>query len=553
MKNRLYRYLLTISILSILITTFFTLITNYSVINKQVFTTLQSRAIFLSEILNSEKYDKTFFNNLTLDNLDYRITLIESNGDVYYDSAMDKNNLENHLNRPEIQGAIAEGTGMSARYSDTLGVRTFYYSILLNNGNILRVSKNVNDIHNIFTSTLPVIGISMFLSFLICNYLSRIFVKKVIYPINNIDINSDNIETYDELSVLVKTIKKQRATLKSQLNDLENRTNTIITITENMNEGLILFNTKSEILLVNKSVLTLFSITDEDVLGKNCINIIRDLNLQNALSKSSSGEIVNYNFEINGKYITAILSPVYQNEDITGVVALFIDVSEKASSEKLRREFTANVSHELRTPLTTILGISELLYNDMVDKDNIKNFSGKIKAESERLLYLIEDIIKLSQLDEKAFDETFEVFSLDETIKEVINTLNDKISDKNINLSYISNDLSITANKQMIFELIYNLIDNAIKYNNDQGSVSITTSKLINKTKIVISDNGFGIDTDDQVRIFERFYRADKSRFKKTGGSGLGLSIVKHIVEYHNGTIELSSSVNSGSTFTILI
>ncbi len=511
------------------------------------------RTLQLSKTLNIQEDPLNAIQKINIDKSELRVSIIDKAGVVIYDNTFDPSTLDNHSDRPEIEQAFKVGTGSSSRFSSTLGQRTYYYAILLDNDTVLRTAKTTNDFYNIFKGIFPIVGLCIFLSFILCHLLSVRIVRRVVEPINNIDFKSENINVYDELSPLIRTIKNQKDEITEQINNLESRTNTIKAIAENMNEGILLLDNKKNILLLNKGVLKLLSKKDENFVGKNAIELIRDLDVQNAIDLALNGKASEVILNSSDKIIEILFTPVYQGDSITGVVILLIDITRKSNNEKLRREFSANVSHELKTPLTTILGLSELIYNDMVQPNDYKEFGGKIKTESERLLILIDNIIKISQLDENLFTNTFENINITSVINDVVKSLDNATNAKGVTIFVDSNNETINGNKQYITELLYNIIENSVKYNKENGKVFVTTSTLNNKVKIEIRDTGIGIDENEQDRIFERFYRVDKSRSKKTGGSGLGLSIVKHIVESHNGQITVESTLNVGTTFKILI
>ncbi len=529
------------------------MLTSYNLISEQMESIIDDTATTLADTLKYTDDPIYYLNNLYENKNNYRISIIDKSGTVLYDNYEDQQKLDNHSNRPEVQEAFNNGYGESIRFSNTLGQKTYYYALTLSDNLVLRVSKTTNALFSIFKNIFPIIGLCIVFSLLLCHYISLKLVNRVVTPINKIDLQSDSLNSYDELSPLVNTIKKQRSEINKQISILESRTNTIKSIVENMNEGIVLIDNNEKILLQNTSILDMFNIDNDDLIGKDILELTRDLSLQNALKKSLSGEQIDLTLELNRKVIQVLINPVFYDNSINGAVLLFIDISKKANNEKMRREFSANVSHELKTPLTTILGLSELLYNDMVEKDDYKKFGEKIKNESQRLLTLIENIIKVSQLDEKSFNSTFEYINISNVIKDVIKTLDSQIEKKNLFLKVTTNNEIIHANKQLLQELIFNLTENAVKYNFVNGEISISTEYIDNHVKLIISDNGVGIEDKYQNRIFERFYRIDKSRNKKTGGSGLGLSIVKHIVDNHDGKIYLDSALGVGSTFTVII
>lgn len=513
---------------------------------------ISNTTITLADTLKYTDDPIYYLDNLYDNKNNYRISVIDKSGTVIYDNYEDQLLLDNHSDRPEVQDAFNTGYGESLRFSNTLGEKTYYYATAINDNYVLRLSKTTNALFSIFKSSFPIIGICIFLSLLLSHYISLKLVKRVVEPINKIDLQNNNINAYDELSPLINTIKKQRIEINNQISILESRTSAIKTIVENMNEGIILIDNDEKILLKNSSISKMFNAKDSYI-DKDLIELTRDLTLQNAVKLALTGNQTDLTIEIDNKVIQVLINPVLFNNEINGAVLLFIDISKKANNEKMRREFSANVSHELKTPLTTILGLSELIYNDMVDKDDYKKFGEKIKNESQRLLVLIENIIKVSQLDEKSFSNTFEHLNISFIINDVVKTLEPHIEEKNIKLNIATNGELIHGNKHLIHELIFNLIENAIKYNKVNGEIFVSTEYQDNHVKIIVKDTGVGIDEKYQDRVFERFYRVDKSRNKKTGGSGLGLSIVKHIVDNHDGNITLESKPEIGSTFTVII
>ncbi len=550
MRKKIYRYIFILSIISILVTTLFNMLSSYKLLTKQMEESVIAKTILLSNVLNTG-VDYSQIDTSTLKDL--RISVIENDGTVVYDSFKDYTQMDNHSDRPEVKQAFETGFGTSTRHSNTIGNKTFYVSVLLNNGNVLRVSKTTNEVYNVFKNTFPFTFLCIILSFIICHYIALILVKRLFEPLNNADINDDNLVLYDELAPLVKTIKNQKKELLEQFNVLESRTNTIKTITENIKEGIILLDLNKNILLTNTSLLNLIGLPNDNYINKNSLELIRDLSLQKSYDQALDGVSNDININFNNKTIQVLTSPVYQDGVINGTVSLFIDITQQANIDKIRREFSANVSHELKTPLTTILGLSELIYNNMVKKDDISIFGGKIKNESQRLLTLIDNIIKISQLDEKSFNNVLEEFSVTPVINDVVQILKVHLEEKNINIQINTNNEVISSNRQMFFELIFNLVENAIKYNNQDGSIIVNSFVEDYKTVIEVIDNGIGISEENQQRIFERFYRVDKSRNKKTGGSGLGLSIVKHIAGYINCEITLESELNKGSKFILKI
>ncbi|MDR2938797.1 MAG: PAS domain-containing sensor histidine kinase [Clostridiales bacterium] len=550
MRRRVYINMFFLTVSSIVITTALLMVTFYNIFNRQMEAEVKRQALFFEKVLDFHDSHLEYLNSLVATSGVIRVSLIDSGGVVIFDNFQDPKVMGLHLDRPEIKQAFEEGAGQAARFSDTLGEKTFYYALKLDNGSVLRLAETADN--NMLARSLPLVIIIVGLAILISYLLSGRLTKRIVSPINNIDLSNSNGFIYDELAPFAKMIKSQKEQINKQILELGDRAATIKTITENMKEGILLLDNKGAILLANDSVLELFN-AGGNYVGENTLGLIRSPELQKGIKKTLSGTGCDIPTIINNKNIHVFLNPVFANGVVNGAIALFLDITSKASAEKMRREFSANVSHELKTPLTTILGLSEMIYNDMVKHSDIKNFSGKIKGESSRLIALIEDIIKISEMDEGAGDKQFTNFDIKCVALEVIEQLYPLAESEGISISAVGSKSLIYANKQLIFEMLYNLVENGIKYNKAGGSARITVSTENNKTKIEVADTGIGIAEVHFSRIFERFYRVDKSRSKKTGGTGLGLSIVKHVVEYHGGSIDIKSVLGNGTTITILI
>ncbi len=477
-----------------------------------------------------------------------RFTLIDSNGDVIFDNY--KTDLENHGDRPEVKAALENNTAEIERYSGTMGAGTYYYAIKLYDNKVLRVAINIENINQWLLGFIPIILLCLLIALTVSFILSMRLTSNIIEPINNMDLENSDAGIYDELTPLTKKIAFQKNQIMEQLTVLENRTDTIKTIADNMKEGLIFIDEKGVILLSNRSITELFG--TEETLGKNILHLCRNPELINRIKQCFEGESTEMLMEMRDKSYTVYINPVRHNDNINGAIILFLDTTEKTKAEKQRREFSANVSHELKTPLTTISALSEMISNGMVKPDDIKDFASKISLQSKRLLYLIDEIIKLSEFDEGRFDSEFETFDLSELCKGVTESLQHKAAEKNVTLELSGEPMQFTGNKIMMDELLYNLIENAIKYNKTGGNVKVNISGENRQTKITIADTGIGISSEHINRIFERFYRVDTSRSKRTGGTGLGLSIVKHIVDSHNGKIEIESQPEVGTTIVCI-
>jgi two-component system phosphate regulon sensor histidine kinase PhoR len=480
---------------------------------------------------------------------DFRVTLIKSDGSVVSDSVdTDVNSMPNHSNRPEFEQAIKDGNGSSHRMSETLNKITYYYAEKTADGSVIRVAKTIDSIYGIFLFVIPSILIIMIGVFVVCTILAKHSTKKIVEPIKEMADNG-NGSPYDELLPLSQKIASQQRQIKRQMRRLQFEKDKISTLIENMAEGFILIDVDKKVLMSNYSASKLLGADDDGVTDKTLIAFSRNEVLNDCVDKALSGESKNGDTTVKGRALQIITNPVYSNGEKNGAICLIIDVSAKKKAEKMRREFTANVTHELKTPLTSISGYAEIIASGLVKPDDIPNFANKIHKESGRLLSLISDIMELSQLDEKFSDEEFAPVDLAGVAAEVAEDLRSNAEKHGITITVDTKTAVINGNRNQIYELIYNLCDNAIRYNRENGSVKIITGDDNEHPFVKVADTGIGIPEKHHKRVFERFYRVDKSRSKETGGTGLGLAIVKHITERHGGEISLESS-EQGTTFT---
>ena len=478
-----------------------------------------------------------------------RITLISSGGIVLYDSNGDAETMPNHLDRTEVKDALENGYGEIRRFSETLGEETYYYAVRIADGNVLRISKDTSSILGIVMDSLPYMAIVLFAVIIIGYIFAGSITKRIVDPINKVEINADMISPYEELAPFIRTISQQREHIETQMEELRDRTSTIEAIMHSMQEGMIIVNQKGVVLSVNKSAEIFFDMKGE-ITGKNILELFRNLDLIDNVRKALNDIRGEMNIEHGESVYSVFFSPV-QN---SGAIIIFLDITERVSVERLRREFSANVSHELKTPLTTIYGNAEMLSNGMVKSGDEMLFYKKIQDETSRMITLIDDIILISKLDESdsGIDELYEDILLDNIAAEAISVLSQKADEKNITINFNSSGIHMLANRSQIYELFFNLIDNSIKYNKQGGQVDVDIRNTgSSKIQISVSDTGIGIPKDAQSRVFERFYRVDKSRSKATGGTGLGLAIVKHIVLAHKGKIKLESEIDKGTTISI--
>ena len=482
---------------------------------------------------------------------DYRVTWIGTDGKVLYDSISEADEMENHFEREEVKEALSEGYGASSRYSSTLTQRYLYGAKRLPDGTVIRLSVTQNSLLILTLGMLQPIMIIFVIAIILSAFLASRLSKKIVKPLNelNLDKPLDN-NGYDELSPLLRRIDTQQKEISRQSEELRQRQNELEVMTSAMSEGIILLNNRGTVLSINKAAAKLFG-TDCFCIGEDIVSINRSLELAQLLNRAKNGEHSERVVELGCGRYQMMASPVISNNIVSGIVLLILDVTEKEKAEQLRREFTANVSHELKTPLHTISGSAELLANGMVKPEDIPIFLKRIYSEAQRMIQLVEDIIRLSHLDEGAEDMKWDMVDLYAVAEETINSLADEAESNGIKFELYGETVLINGIRQLLQEIIYNLCDNAIKYNCRGGSVSVGVKNENEFAVLTITDTGIGIPAEHQERIFERFYRVDKSHSKEIGGTGLGLSIVKHAAKLHNAEIELHSIVNKGTEITI--
>lgn len=482
---------------------------------------------------------------------DYRVTWIGTDGKVLYDSISEADEMENHFEREEVKEALSEGYGASSRYSSTLTQRYLYGAKRLPDGTVIRLSVTQNSLLILTLGMLQPIMIIFVIAIILSAFLASRLSKKIVKPLNelNLDKPLDN-NGYDELSPLLRRIDTQQKEISRQSEELKQRQNELEVMTSAMSEGIILLNNRGIVLSINKAAAKLFG-TDCFCIGEDIVSINRSLELAQLLNKAKNGEHSERVVELGSGRYQMMASPVISNNIVSGIVLLILDVTEKEKAEQLRREFTANVSHELKTPLHTISGSAELLANGMVKPEDIPIFLKRIYSEAQRMIQLVEDIIRLSHLDEGAEDMKWDMVDLYAVAEETINSLADEAESNGIKFELYGETVLINGIRQLLQEIIYNLCDNAIKYNCRGGSVFVGVKNENEFAVLTITDTGIGIPAEHQERIFERFYRVDKSHSKEIGGTGLGLSIVKHAAKLHNAEIELHSIVNKGTEITI--
>ena len=519
----------------------------FSYFESQMFAELESEADYIAYAIKSEgiSYIDNFDNNKK------RITLIDSNGTVLADTKVNVEELENHADRKEIEDASKDGKGTSSRYSNTLMQKTLYYAEKLDDGTILRISTTQNSIFVILLGLLQPLIIIIVLALLISLFLSHRLSKAIIKPLNNLNLDNPSAnETYEELTPLLKKISAQKKTIDKQIKEAVQSREEFKLITENMSEGLLIIDKESNVLSYNHAAVNLLEIP-EDQKG-SVLTFNRSKGFRLAVEKALSGERCESNIAHEENSYELIATPVYVNDNIIGAVIVIIDVTESVKREQLRKEFTSNVSHELKTPLTSISGFAEIMKSGDVSQETVVDFSTSIYDEAQRLITLVSDIMKISELDEGTTIFEKEEVDLCELSKDIVKRLSSVADKRNITLNVIGESAVIVGTRKILDEMIYNLCDNSIKYNKDNGTVDVIINQSNNKTSVTVRDTGIGIPSHEQNRVFERFYRVDKSHSKLVGGTGLGLAIVKHGAAYHDAEVSLKSAVDKGTTVNIV-
>ena len=476
-----------------------------------------------------------------------RITYIDQDGTVLFDNEADVSEMKNHSDRTEFQKAEKYGAGESSRYSDTLSEKTIYYALRLKDGTVLRVSGTQDSVLALVENLIfPLCGL-LCLMLILSGIMASAISKRIVKPINELDLESpEENRIYEELSPLLSKIHRQNREIQNQLELAKQQQEEFALITENMQEGLIVIDKYTMILSANSSAWNLFHM-DRGCQGESVYCLDREEEFRHAIEQVLSGEHTELVLKLNGSDIQLIANPVIRDKKTEGAVVLLVNVTEKLERESLRREFSANVSHELKTPLSSISGFAEIMQSGLVKCEDIPQFAGRIYKEAQRLLQLVEDVIQISQLDEEKTSYTWEPVDVYQVCKNAFESLKEKAKRLNVHLYICGEYMKMEAVRTLLEEAVYNVCDNAIKYNRNEGSVSVFLTQTAQEIQIVVKDTGVGIPKEDQDRVFERFYRVDKSHSKEIGGTGLGLSIVKHAVGALKGSVILRSEEGNGT------
>ena len=550
MRKKIFKNFFFLSALAIIITTVMISFVMYKGFYTDMQVQVEQEAQYIAAAVNLN--DENYFKEIK--NLKDRITLIDSQGTVLYDNRQEPKMMENHLERPEVAAAIKEGRGETVRISDTLGQQTFYYAIRLDNGNVIRVANTTSNVYAVAAENVPYVLLICLIMLTIIFFLARHQTASIVAPLNNLDLEEPlSNDVYDEFSPLLRKLEQQNTLIEETFLILNKEREEFKSITQNMNEGLIVLNSAGEMLIVNQRAAEIFG----KVVEGHYLTLNRSAEFREVAEKALNGEAGESRLKQDGRIYQLMATPTLSEESENGkpegVVVLALDITEKEETERIRREFSANVSHELRTPLTSISGYAEIIKEGIAKPEDINSFAEKIYSETKRMIALVEDIMKISKLDEGVIEASNEMVNLQEICKDVIERLKDKAQKTQVTI-----DLENTAEKPpvvvkgvtaMLDELVFNLCENAIKYNKKGGNVTVKLTE--NPVRLIVTDTGIGIAQEHQSRIFERFYCVDKSHSRDTGGTGLGLSIVKHIVKQHKAGINLESEPDKGTKIEI--
>lgn len=480
-----------------------------------------------------------------------RITLLDSDGTVLFDSLEPAEKMENHSNRPEFQQALKIGRGETVRYSDTLSKQTFYYALLLEDGKVLRMARTTDTVLAFLNSSITLMGILVFVIIIAAFFIVQRQTNKLIEPINKLDLEHPlrHVE-YEELRPLLLRVHDQNKQIAQQVQELTERHEEYLAITENMKDGLVVAS-QTEVLSINKAAQELFQVRADECIHKPISRVSRNKEFRSAVEHALSGEYNEVVLTMDARSYQLLANPVSVSGKLYGVVILIWDITEQKQAEQMRREFSANVSHELKTPLMSISGYAELIENGMVRSEDIPEFAGRIHQEANRLTALVQDIIQLSKLEEGDGEFPKEEVDLYNLTQDIMKNLDHTAVQKNVAVSLSGEHVEIYGVRHILFEMLFNLMDNGIKYNVENGWLQVKIWEARDKVYWQVKDSGIGIAREEQERIYERFYRVDKSHSRQTGGTGLGLSIVKHGAQLHKAGIRTESQLGKGTAITL--
>lgn len=549
MTKRIFKSIILASVIVLLASGGLTIGVLYNHFGNQLEEELRTEAEFLSIAVEDEGMNA--FDSIPSEA--ERITYIDTDGTVLFDNRSDAADMENHMDREEIQEAMEEGSGMAVRESDTLSRRTLYYAVRLSDGTVLRVSSVQYNLTGLLGGMIQPLLIILILALVLAGVLASRLAKQIVNPLNGLDLDHpEENQTYEEVAPLLSRINRQQKSLQAEITEAKRQQEEFSMITDNMEEGFLVIDSHTEVLSYNSSALRLLGAKDKDA-RQSVLALNRSENFQKTVEKVLSGQHVISYQEFQGITCQVAANPVFQEGKVTGAVILILDVTEKMKGEQMRREFTANVSHELKTPLTSISGFAEIINDGFVKPEDTKKFAGRIFKEAQRLITLVNDVIKISQLDEGKLPYEKEKVDLYEAAREIFLRIEDHAKAEGVHLYLYGPHIKTNTVKTILDEIIYNLCDNGVKYNKKGGSLTVTISQEEERPVITVEDTGIGISEEDQKRIFERFYRVDKSHSKAIGGTGLGLSIVKHGSMFLGADMKVESTLGEGSKFILTL
>lgn len=544
MKRKINLYFCILSVLAVLLTALTVTGLLFNDHMRSIKSGLKNQAMYIAAAADADSGYIARILHTTPD----RVTLIAPDGTVLLDSEAEPSSLGNHADRPEFMQAVSAGYGESTRASATLAQQTLYCAVRLQDGSVLRLGRTTDSILASFLSALPVLLLCTAAILILTIVFSAMLTRRIVAPINTIDLENADYTPYDELAPLVERIGSQNKKIRQQMDSLNEKEREFTSLADNMREGFIMLNARCEVLTANKSARRILSLEDRDISGRNLLELNRDPELSSLAPAACSGKKGSMVLTMDGRTYRIYAGPVSGS----GAVLLMLDSTEEIAREQLRREFSANVSHELKTPLTVISGYAELLRSGQTDPENVALFSEKIYAETSRLINLTDDIIKLSYLDENRTLPRTELIDLYQLTSEVAESLEPKCRLRNIKFTVSGTHASVRGLNPLTREMVYNICENAVKYNVDNGRIDAAITDTGSDIRLEVKDTGIGIPEKDLERVFERFYRVDKSRSKASGGTGLGLSIVKHAAAVHHARVKLSSAPGKGTTAVII-
>ena len=550
MRKRIFRSMSLLSAAAILMTTLALSFLIYREFYHGMQEEVQTEAEYLSAAVEGQGL--AYLERLGQPQGGHRLTWIDTDGQVLYDSEASPDDMDNHLERPEVQQALATGAGQEARLSDTVGQQNFYYALRLSDGTVLRVAKTVDSVFGMMLSGVSYLIAIVLAAVALALILANRQTRKIIEPLNDLDLEHplDQV-VYEELSPLLRRIDKQNHSIEEGMRAMKAQQEEFQELTDHMREGLLVLDNQGIVLSLNESASRMFRVSGEEAVHHNVLRVSRNDTLQKTVETALKGENGEGLMTLEGRIYQILANPVWTAGALKGATLLLLDVTERQEAEKQRREFSANVSHELKTPLQSISGYAELLQNGMVSPADVPRFSEKIYKEASRLMALVQDIINLSQLDEGGAGAEKQSLELLALAREIGGRFQEMAQAKQVTLTVDGRPARILGNRRILEEMISNLCDNAVKYNRPGGKVRVQVQPDASGVTLTVEDTGIGIPEESRSRVFERFYRVDKSRSKETGGTGLGLSIVKHGAQYHRAELRLDSQLGAGTRITV--